>query len=1130
VPFGFCVVSDSQLIGVEISVPMGKLTRYILLLFSFVSIWRFGTLQALSQSTSSAKRDSAEARQSVVDASISIDPNKIIEILQREPGLTYTIKKLLADAALQEGRLLDDTSFPDSTLYYLVQTDDNIRAMVTGELIKRKYIAVHPTEQEATNEAQRLRQRESELAKTARDRDQNENPLYSVSDPERRIKPSANCDPSGNGPDDPCPPPPRDPNSRPGFTRELNAEPPISPTPIQAAELPTLFARSGVPTGTRDNGSILGPVPQPAPSSGWAMPNASPNMSKTTRTSGDRGEAKAAEDELVLRRKSSPYASVPSLIDLYSQVERRYDNIGRFGASLFAGYSDALKEQLPIDMPAGPDYVVGPGDGLNVEIWGGGAAQRVQRVVDREGRLSLPDVGVVEVAGKSLAQVQQLVQTTLRRDFRDVQADISLARLRTVRVYVVGDVRNPGAYDVSSLSTPLNAVLAAGGPTNQGSFRTFKHYRGKQLIQEIDSYDLILNGVRSDIRPLQSGDTVLIPPVGSEVTIEGMVRRPAIYELRGEKDLFQALALAGGVLPTGTLRHVVVERIQAHQTRTMLSLDIPDSADDPATTKSLQGFAVQGGDKIRISPILPYSEKTVFLDGHVFRPGKYPYREGMKVADLIRNYDDLLPEPARQYAEIIRLNPPDFRPVILSFNLNSGFDKIEGQSPSLQPFDTVRIFSRFDFEDSPTVLVHGEVRHPGPHQTNGDLTLRDAIYLAGGLTPDADLGDAQVFRIYQGKAEFFDVNLSRALAGDATANLHLLPRDRVFVHKSLIKVDPPSVSIRGEVATPGRFPLAPGMTVSQLVRVAGGLKRGAYTGQADLQRYDLDGSKPIAGTHQQIDLAAVLSGPSDITLKDGDVLTIRQLNGFEDIGSSVSVRGEVMYAGTYGISSGERLSSVLRRAGGFGPLAYPYAVVFTRENIRLLEEKNRAELVQRLQQEVTAGKNISDSQVAQSQAVLLQQSEAIHRLQSAPALGRQVIRISAEISKWANTDADIVLQKGDAIIVPRKPNFVMVTGMVYNPNALTYAPGKNVKWYLRQAGGVTELGREKKTFVIRADGSIVSSPSRLFSGGVMDYTLRAGDTIVVPERLVGSQALKNFSEMATLVSSLFVAARIAISF
>src|SRR5260370_24140154 len=357
-------------------------------------------------------------------------------------------------------------------------------------------------------------------------------------------------------------------------------------------------------------------VPQRALPSEREILNAAPDTNtKPPRNERDRsGDVRSADDELVLGRKNNPSDRLPSLIDFSSQVDRRYQTIRRFGASLFDGSSDGTKEQLPIDMPAGPDYIVGPGDGLNVEIWGSSAAQRVQRVVDREGRVSLPEAGLVEVAGKSLSQVQQLVQGALRREFRDIQADVSLARLRTVRVYVVGDVRNPGAYALSPLSTPLNAVLAAGGPSSQGSFRTFKHYRGKQLIQEIDSYDLILNGVRSDIRTLQSGDTVLIPPVGSEVTIEGMVRRPAIYELHGERSLFQALALAGGVLPTGTLRHVVVERIQAHQARTMLSLDIPDSAPSAPATKALQGFAVQGGDKIRISPILPYSEKTVFLD------------------------------------------------------------------------------------------------------------------------------------------------------------------------------------------------------------------------------------------------------------------------------------------------------------------------------------------------------------------------------------------------------------------------------------------------------------------------------------------------------------------------------------
>ena len=175
-----------------------------------------------------------------------------------------------------------------------------------------------------------------------------------------------------------------------------------------------------------------------------------------------------------------------------------------------------------MDLPVGPDYVLGPGDGLSIELWGG-VSQRLQRTVDREGRVALPEVGSVLVAGRTLGDVQNLVQATLRTQFRELQADVSLARLRTVRVYVVGDVQNPGAYDVSSLSTPLNALYVAGGPTSRGSLRLLKHYRGNDLVQEVDIYDLLLHGVKGDIHRLENGDTVMVPPLGPEITIEGMV-------------------------------------------------------------------------------------------------------------------------------------------------------------------------------------------------------------------------------------------------------------------------------------------------------------------------------------------------------------------------------------------------------------------------------------------------------------------------------------------------------------------------------------------------------------------------------------------------------------------------------
>jgi protein involved in polysaccharide export with SLBB domain len=324
------------------------------------------------------------------------------------------------------------------------------------------------------------------------------------------------------------------------------------------------------------------------------------------------------------------------------------------------------------------------------------------------------------------------VQNTLRNQYRDAQADISLARLRTVRVYVVGDVTRPGAYDVSALSTPLNALYQAGGPTSRGSLRILRHYRGTQLLETLDVYDLLLHGVRKPGVRLEPGDSVQVPPLGREITVEGLVRRPAIYELSGEGKLAEILELAGGVLTSGTLRHIEVERIIAHESRTMLRIDLPEANGPQETNRALADFDIQDGDKIHISPILPYSEKTVYLDGHVFHPGKYAYHDGMQLKDLIATYNELLPEPAR-HAELIRLSSPDYAPSVLAFDLP---DVMSGKSDlTLKPFDTLRIFSRFDFEEPPLVTVSGEVRRPGDHLSNGKTYLRDAIYLRAGPLP-----------------------------------------------------------------------------------------------------------------------------------------------------------------------------------------------------------------------------------------------------------------------------------------------------------------------------------------------------------------------------------------------------------
>ena len=747
--------------------------------------------------------------------------------------------------------------------------------------------------------------------------------------------------------------------------------------------------------------------------------------SRTVRVPNETYES---PDDPQVRPMVSPYANLPSLTDLYSQFPVTQPKLHRFGSDAFLKGTGNANE-LPMDLPAGPEYVLGPGDTLVLNLWGS-RTDRLSRAIDRQGQVELPEAGAIMVSGMTIAQAQSAMEKVLNTQFQKEHVEISLGRVRTVRVYVVGDVQRPGAYDVSSLSTPLSALYEAGGPTSRGSLRIMRQYRGNELIRQLDLYDFLLRGVRSESERLLPGDTLLVPPAGPQVSIEGMVHRPAIYELNGEQRLDQVLELAGGVLVSANLKQINVERIEAHQSRSMFNLQLPDNQAE--LQEKLAGFKVRDGDDVVISQILPYNAQAVYLRGHVFRPGKFPYREGMTVADLLHSYEDILPEPS-DHAELVRLQPPDLRPETVSFNLHDVL--VGNESIPLRPFDSIRIFGRYE-------------------------------------------------------------------------------------------IDSPQVSIDGEVIRPGTYPMSQGMTVTGLIKMAGGFRRSAYREEADLTSYTIQDGKRVQSAHSTIAVPDVLNGntSADVVLKPGDIVSIRSLSGWQDIGASVTVSGEVNHAGTYGIASGERLSSVLKRAGGFSKDAYPYGAVYERVQVRQLAEQARQRMILRVEttpltvkQGVTPQQNTAD----QVQALELQRQEVLTALRTHPASGRLVININSDISQWENTPADIELRAGDTLVVPKRPNFVSVSGQVYNPVSISYATGKKLDWYLKKAGGATQTGNKKEIYVLRVDGSVIPQES------AKDHPLRPGDTILVPEKIGGSQVWQNVIATAQIMAALTIPLAIA---
>jgi protein involved in polysaccharide export with SLBB domain len=340
------------------------------------------------------------------------------------------------------------------------------------------------------------------------------------------------------------------------------------------------------------------------------------------------------------------------------------------------------------------------------------------------------------------------------------------------------------------------------------------------------------------------------------------------------------------------------------------------------------------------------------------------------------------------------------------------------------------------------------------------------------------------------------------------------------------------------VVNPGRYPLTGSLRISDLIHVAGGFKRSAYTESADLTRFNPTAGENKLGEHFEVDLGAALANDADrnVPLRDGDVLTIRQLSGWNDIGASVKLQGELQHPGSYGIKPGERLSSVLKRAGGFAPQAYVYGAVFTRPEVQGMEEKSRSELIERVRSEeaelAPLPSDDEDKKMAKQNGS--QQLETmLARLQENPPSGRMVIRLAPTLKQWEGTPNDVVLRDGDTLFVPKTPNFVLISGAVYNETAITYRPGRDGKWYLGQAGGPTQLADKKAIFIIRADGSIVGGESAngLFSGSPLAVALHPGDMVVVPEKAVGqNQKWKAIMQTATTISAIGTSAAIAVKF
>jgi protein involved in polysaccharide export with SLBB domain len=650
-----------------------------------------------------------------------------------------------------------------------------------------------------------------------------------------------------------------------------------------------------------------------------------------------------------------------------------------FGLDIFRGATSQF--QPNVAGPVDANYRLGPGDRL-VLILTGDVEASYDLPVTREGFVVIPQVGQIFVANLTLGELDRVLYSRLSRVYSGVRANnqgttrfsVSVARLRSNQVYVVGDVRRPGSYMISSAGTALTALYAAGGPTINGSMRTVQVRRGGSTVDTLDVYDYLVRGDASHDARLQTGDVLFVPVHGPRVRIFGEIARPATYEMIAGETLADLLRNAGGFEATASRQRILIDRIVPPEERTATGRDrvTIDVASAALTNSTGPAIPLQDGDVVHVFPIAERVRNRIVVEGNVFQPGAQGLSPGMRLSDALRRAG-VKPDTYLGEVLVTRLRSDSTR-LQLRAALADTTGTVVNDLP-LQEDDQIRVFSVTSFRPDRYVSIGGAVRRSGRVLYRDGMTLRDLVLLANGVQEGAYLKEAEIARLPEDRS------------GGRTATTIRVPLDSTYLF---------------ERGPDGRYVGPPGVPVP-------------------------------AG------------GAPEVTLKPYDnVLIMRQPDW--SLQRTVVLLGEVRFPGAYALTNKtERLSDLIKRAGGLTDEAYADGIVFMRRDNNI---------------------------------------------------GRVGVELTNALRRYTSAD-NLILRDGDRISIPPYNATVTIRGEVNAPSTVAYIRGKGIDYYVGAAGGPTPKADEDHAYVTQPSGKLETVKSHAFLPDEMPKP-RPGSVVTVP--------------------------------
>lgn len=740
-----------------------------------------------------------------------------------------------------------------------------------------------------------------------------------------------------------------------------------------------------------------------------------------------------------------------------------------FGATLFRNVPSTF---APLDKtPVPPDYVIGPGDELRIRIWGHVNINANVRV-DRSGNVYLPQVGPVRVAGLPYSALEAHLHDAVSRVYRNFNLTADVGQIRAIQVYVTGQGRRPGVYTVSSLSTLVDTLFSSGGPSVEGSLRGIELRRAGKVIAQFDLYNFLIHGDKSQDVKLLDGDVIFIPPAGPQIALTGSVRKPGIYELRSGETLKEVLGDAGGVTAVAAEARISIERVDQHSAREAMEV---------AYNSVGMVSPLENGDLIRVYSMTPIYRKTVILRGNTANPGRFAWSPGMRLSNLIPDKESLLTRNYWWKRAQLGLPAPEFQPIAGLENLAQPSANYPVKVPLASP-DAMRALrsramaTQIEDGEEPASgeAAQGQMGQAiGPQaeasQSRGSGNASGTPQLASQRASDSAIASEQTRT--SGQADFLQPK----------TDVRLTAPEIDWDYAVIERMDPKTLK-------------------TELIPF-------------DLGRLVLD--------HD---------ASQDLVLQPGDVVTVfSQADIRVPLAQQtklVRLEGEFVHAGIYSVRPGETLRTLVERAGGLTPKAYLYGSEFTRASTRALQQQRIDEYVQSIKMsiqrgalELVASPAASQKDMASSSLAAGMERDLLASLREIRATGRIVLEFKPD-SSGVSSLSNLPLENGDTFVVPSVPSTVNVVGAVYDQNSFLYTPGQRVGAYLRLAGGPNKNADRKHSFVIRADGEVISyAMSRGPWGNRFDdLRMNPGDTIVVPDKTLKPSLLRGVFDYSQLFS------------